>query len=675
MTKPTISLTRHRTASIEVLRPQGENGPVSIRAALSSDTPIRVGPFTEVLRHTREAIDMSRAVKGLPLTVGHSEMVPTSPELPIGRISNITLDNDQRLRGDLEFDSDDRSQAVRGKVERGFAPDISVSYQILNHTKPDKFGRVEVTRWLPTAASIVSVPADPTVGAGRSTEAIRMPEEVKTEATEKASATPVARAIARTEAGFAAGEQAALERFNEIQNVADQICRAHPSLESSMRALAQEARSDASMTADQFRAAALELMSSGVAPLNPEPRGEVQPRQMVVHPPGDARRGLVVPGEDARDKAARGMVLSLCERASTPLTDKENEGLEGNQFRGWSVMDVAAECLELSGRSTRGMSREQIAKAAIGMRAISPGTAFKVTSDFPSVTENVITKRVHFGYDQADVTWSRWCSTFEAPDFKQFTIPRISRHADLPVVLENAAYQPLNQVDEKEAATLVKHGGLFSLSWEAMVNDDMSMFGRTAASMGESAARTVDVKAYAVLTENPQADRQGPTMNDGNQLFDDANHGNLGTAALDLAGIVATRVKMARQTDDNSVPLGIILRHVIVPEELRDTADNLAGSEYIPWVEGATPQTTRINTVRGTFQVTATIRLTDTTDWFAAGAAGGTVEVAFLQGNRNPALERDQGWDTDAIHWKIRHPSVAYPVDWRALQFNKVAGA
>ena len=49
-----------------------------------------------------------------------------------------------------------------------------------------------------------------------------------------------------------------------------------------------------------------------------------------------------------------------------------------------------------------------------------------------------------------------------------------------------------------------------------------------------------------------------------------------------------------------------------------------------------------------------------------------TVEVAFLTGNRQPALEQDSGWDTDAVHWKIRHPSVAYAKNWRGLYRNVV---
>ena len=293
-------------------------------------------------------------------------------------------------------------------------------------------------------------------------------------------------------------------------------------------------------------------------------------------------------------------------------------------------------------------------------RAISPGTANYVTADFPAVTENVLTKRIQAAFMAAPTSWATWCSSTEVPDFKAFTIPRLSQISDLPIVAENAAYTDLTQVDAKETATLVKHGGLMSFSWEAIVNDDQRMFSRTAQSMGESAARVLDKKAYAVLTDNA-------AMGDAVALFH-ATHGNLqATTPLDLAGILKLRTAMARQTDDNSIELGIELRYVIVPEELRDTADNLAGSEYLPWTE-ASPGAQRVNTVRSTFTVVPTIRLTDVNDWYAASANGGTVEIAFLTGNRSPALLRDQGWDTDAMHWKIRHPSIAYPVDWRGLQ-------
>ena len=667
MSKPTISLSQSRAAVIE-LRPS-DDGQTSIHAALSSETPVARGPFQEVLIHSADAIDMSRAAGGMPLTIGHSEMDPLSADLPVGRIDNIRLDpTDKKLRGDLVFDTDERSEMARGKIERGFA-DLSITYEIQNHGKPGKDGRVEVTRWQPRAASVVSVAADPNVGAGRAdetTEAI-MPDEKVTPEAGAASPTIIDTIKARSNAGMQAGMTAENERLGEINSLASGLSRSLPGIAHQIEELAEHARGDFSVTPDKFRALAFELTTGNPQPLSLEgDAGRLAPPST----PGMQHRGIVVPGDDMKTRAAEGMVLSLVERSGGKV---DPDKMEGNQYRGWSMLDMARDCLELHGVSTRGLSSEQIARQAIMMgRAISPGTANYITSDFPAVTENVITKRIHDAYAAAPITWNRWCSSTTVPDFKQFTIPRLSQISDLPIVAENAAYTDLTQVDAKEAATLVKHGGLMSFSWEAIVNDDQRMFSRTSTSMGEAAARTVDVKAYAVLTANPGVGVQGIVMGDTNQLFDTTNHANADTGAdLNLAGIVSTRTAIARQTDDNGEALGIELRHVIVPEELRDDADNLAGSEYVPWVEGGTPQTTRINTVRSTFQVTATIRLA-AGQWYGASAMGGTVEVAFLNGNQSPAIMRDDGWDTDALHWKIRHPSVAYAVDWRGLYLNGV---
>jgi len=327
------------------------------------------------------------------------------------------------------------------------------------------------------------------------------------------------------------------------------------------------------------------------------------------------------------------------------------------------MMDMARASLEAHGVNTRGMTGEQLAKAAMQQRAISPGTANYVVADFPAVTENVVTKRVQDGFREQPRVWDSICSTNQVPDFRAFSIPRLSAISSLPVVAENAAYQNLTELDAKESATLVKHGGLFSLSWEAMLADDMSMFGRTAGRMGEAAQRTVDESFFAYLAANP-------LQGDGTALFA-VGHGNLGSAALAQAGIVTTRTAMASQTDENSVLLGVQLRIILVPEALRDEADNLAGSEYLPWTE-ASPGAQRVNTIRGTFTVQASARLTDANDWYAFSTPGDTIECAFLNGNAAPVLERDMGWDTDAMHWKVRLPHVFYAVDWRGVYSNVV---
>lgn len=669
MSKPKVSMVGHRGAVVELVR-DGEE--TRIRAALSSDTPVAIGHgITETLRHDADSIDLSRAANGLPLTVGHSERDPVSPDLPVGRVNNIRVDSDGKMRGDMVFDSDARSLEVKGKVERGFAPDISITYRRLEFDGPDADGTLDVSRWMPTAASIVSTPADASVGVGRGdslSQEAAMPDKKPDEA---GDASIIDRAKARRQAGYETGARAEQERQTAIADTAAMLSRSQPHLADDLEALVAECREDTSISIDAFRSHALELFGAVSGPATPLGSGDVsQSRRMPA--PGDVRQPLIQAGDDASDKASRGMVAVMYERAGGK---PDQEALEGNQYRGWSLVDLAGECLVLSGISTRGMSREQIAKAAfVGSRAISPGTANYVTSNFASVTENVITKRVHDGFADADVTWNRWCSTQEVPDFKQFTVPRLSSMEDLPVVAENAEYPDLSQADAKEAATLVKHGGLFSLSWEAVINDDHSMFNRTATRMGDAANRTIDIKAYAVLTASPGAGPvQGITMGDGNQLFSAAHSNVAAGVGLTLGNYTSLRTQMERQTDENPTTptvLGIRARHLLVPTELRDEASNLMGSEYLPWVEGAAPGTRRVNTIRGDSEVTATVRLTDIDNWYLAAAAGSTCEIAFLAGNRMPVMERDQGWDTDALHWKIRHPSVAYAIDWRGLAAN-----
>ena len=660
MNKPHVSMIQYRRGTLTG-KPEGRR----MAASLSSEEPVSRVFGEEVLLHTAGAVDMSRASNGLPLLLNHR-----ADGLPIGRVEGIHIGNDMRLRGDLVFsEATEEARSAFALVEEGVLADVSIAYRVDEWQRGEAKDRIDITRWTPLEASLVSVPADGSVGIGRNlapeSEAIMPDENVTPEA--DTTSDIIETIQARSTAGHRAGAVAEGRRLNDIASLAQGLSRSLPDLAPDIEALADVAREDMSIGADRFRALALELVSGSPQPLAIEaPAIETR---VATPRPGNTHRGLVLPGGDAKDRASRGMQLAILDRCGTEL---KPEDMDGNQYRGWSLLDIARECLELHGQNTRGLSSEQIARQAIGMRAISPGTANYETSDFPAVTENVVTKRVHDAYAAAPVTWNRWCSTTQVPDFKQFTIPRLSQISDLPVVAENAAYTDLTQVDAKEAATLVKRGGLMSFTWEAIVNDDQRMFARTAASMGESAARTVDKNVYGLLVLNKGVGVAGPVMGDTNQLFDGTNHANFGTNALELDGIVATRTAIARQTDDNSISLGIVMRYVIVPEELRDTADNLAGSEYLPWTE-ASPGAQRVNTIRSTFTVVPTIHLADATDWYGASAPGGTIEVAFLTGNQAPMIFRDTGWDTDALHFKVRHPSVAYPIDWRGMFWNEVA--
>jgi HK97 family phage major capsid protein len=126
--------------------------------------------YDEVLAHTAAAVDLSRATNGLPFLDSHDAM---DGQARMGRVLNVRLDGDGKLRGDVKFSKRQVAQDLRQDFLDGIACEISVGYRIdpNNITRSqEKDGPVvkRINRWMPYEVSSVSVPADPTVGAGRS---------------------------------------------------------------------------------------------------------------------------------------------------------------------------------------------------------------------------------------------------------------------------------------------------------------------------------------------------------------------------------------------------------------------------------------------------------------------------------------------------------------------------
>lgn len=137
----------------------------SVQASLSSDTPIQHFGEVEILSHADGAIDLSRAEGGFPLLIGHDDS-----GIPIGRIDALHVAGG-RLRGTLTFGSSQHAQEALQAVRDGVLRSTSVRYRPLAVEPIFKDGRkvgVRITRWQLIEASLVAVPADSTVGVGRS---------------------------------------------------------------------------------------------------------------------------------------------------------------------------------------------------------------------------------------------------------------------------------------------------------------------------------------------------------------------------------------------------------------------------------------------------------------------------------------------------------------------------
>lgn len=163
----------HRAMSLDASPIDEEKRTVKI--AISSEEPVARSFGNEVLEHSAEAIDMSFLASGrAPLLLDHD------PEKQIGVIESVDLDGSaRRLRATVRFGRNGLAKEAFDDVLDGIRANISVGYSISKMQKDSRDGETYIAKsWRPMEASLVSIPADVTVGVGRSSEQPNEPEIV-----------------------------------------------------------------------------------------------------------------------------------------------------------------------------------------------------------------------------------------------------------------------------------------------------------------------------------------------------------------------------------------------------------------------------------------------------------------------------------------------------------------
>lgn len=150
---------------IEVRRAATDSVDKTVRLtfALTSETPVQRWFGTEVLDHDPKAVDMTRLQAGaMPLLFNHNW------NDPIGMVDGGRLEGG-RLVVDAHLFDTERAREVAAMVDGGLR-NVSGGYEILEMTEDVKRETYTATRWMPLEASIVTVPADVSVGIGRAAD-------------------------------------------------------------------------------------------------------------------------------------------------------------------------------------------------------------------------------------------------------------------------------------------------------------------------------------------------------------------------------------------------------------------------------------------------------------------------------------------------------------------------
>lgn len=645
-------------------------------------------PWIEFLGMEPEECDLTRLDSGTaPFLWGHDDY---------SRAGNIGVVESAWLKGgrgfaNVRFSGRASVEDIVQDVNDGILSNVSVGYAISERTLtktveggPDEY---RLTRWMPLELSLCSIPVDDTVGVGRSKKAggadkftiteigeTEMPAATGQAATENRAArnaadnqnTPTNTVPAKvlgataTEGGErpvvdtptrAEGDTRAATGMTEqqVEAITQRVTAAERSRIAEIRSLADthelgdafvstHTASGANLAA--VRSAALEALVTRSNDGGQRPRNIEVTRDVV-----DKTRAAV--GDWLLRRAGHTMQAD----GKTPIN------LDGNDYRGMTLIDLCRDRLTAAGVNIRGLDPMEIAKRAITHS----------TSDFPIILGNVFNKILLAAYGIIPDTWRTFVKTGTLTDFRDSNRYRMGTFGDLALVPEGGEYQYGTIADaEKNPARLQTKGKIFSVTRQLLINDDMGALNDILTLMGRGAKRGLEKDFYALLALNSGA---GPTMADGFALFS-SQHGNLlasGTAPT-IASIALMDQAMRTQlfgTDYIDVGPDRFLSTVALAAQVavlnKSVYDDTANKFQKP------------NQVFNFFtNIVGSPRVLDTTQWyvFADPNVEPVIELDFLNGQQEPVTEQRDGWNVDGIEYKVRFDYGYNAVGYRGARKN-----
>ncbi|KHE59542.1 peptidase S14 [Pseudomonas aeruginosa] len=322
--------------------------------------------------------------------------------------------------------------------------------------------------------------------------------------------------------------------------------------------------------------------------------------------------------------------------------------------------------------SLRELARASLVDRGIGVASYSPmqmvGLAFThTTSDFGTILIDVANRSMLAGWDEAEETFQLWTKKGMLSDFKTVHRVGLGEFPSLRQVREGAEYKYVTVGSRSQPIALATYGEIFSITRQAIINDDMNLLTDIPRKMGMAAKATIGDLVYAILTSNP-------VLSDGKALFH-ADHKNLQTgasSALSIESLSKAKTKMATQKTEveGGKPRTLNIRpaFVLTPVALEDKAKQIIRSASVP---GAESNSGIENPIRNFAEVIGEPRLDDssaTAYYLAARQGSDTIEVAYLDGNELPYMEQQQGFTVDGVATKVRIDAGVAPLDFRGLQ-------
>ena len=327
--------------------------------------------------------------------------------------------------------------------------------------------------------------------------------------------------------------------------------------------------------------------------------------------------------------------------------DKDQSNVKDNAYTGMSLRELARASLTDRGVGVAGQN-------AMGV----VGLAFThSSSDFGQILIDVAHKSMLKGWETATENYEQFTTRGILTDFRQAKRVGMGEFGYLPEVGEGEEYTYGTIGDEGAAVALATYGQLFSITRQAIINDDMHLLTQIPFKMGQAARATIAKLVFALLTGNAVAQ-------DGKKLFDAAHKNSLTGAKLDVEHIDKAIQLMNGFVNSRGEPLAIEPEFILTPTALHTRAKQVLGSAS---VEGADINSGIINPIRDIVAPVKSARLqvADPKSWYLINKEA--IEVSYLDGIDTPYMEQQNGFTVDGVSTKVRIDAGVNVIDYRGI--------
>lgn len=643
----------------------------TIEVIFATETAVRMYDWEretmvdEVLICTSEAGDLTRLNNGAPLLDNHRDYGKTE-ECVVGVVESARFENGRGIAL-VRFSNSDDDTKLMNKVKDGIVTGVSVGYNVSEYRVERREGVRDIyraTKWEATEISLTPVQADAgaRVRSEETTNEVEIIEETP----------PTAENPAATDT---TQDPPIEEETEEIINLNNEEMT-----EEEKKALEQKQRSEAALEERQRSSGirklvrALSGLDDSFADTLIEEGVTLEVAQTRALAEWEAKNPLTPKNNAQQQQTANEATRSAMSNALLLRINPQAAEVMGEEnvraaadFKGMNLLRLAEESLIRSGIKTAGLTPREIAKGALGGSV----RGLHHTTDFPLLLGDTINRTLLAQYMLQTRTFLTWCRRATMADFRAVTRVRLSEIlGNLEEVKEGAEYKYGTLSESGETYKLAKYGKIIGITWESIVNDDLSAFNRIPQSFAAQASTKQSDIVYSILTGNP-------VMSDGKGLFH-ADHGNYkGTAgnlttggtALSETSLAEAEVAFLNQKDAGGQFINSSPRYLIVGPKNKITAQKLTSTNFTPAKQGdiAVSQFTGLTPV-------VDPRLTGY-EWFLAADPNmiDTIEYAFLDGEQELFTDQREGFNIDGVEVKARMVFAAKAIDWRGLYRNNGA--